>query len=103
MKKTLLTPLLATLFLLGGLSTAQADAPPKEALCKSCHGPGGAKPLVPAYPKLNGQTKEYLISSMKAYKAGQRQGGMSMVMTQQAKMLSDEEIVALAEYYSKQP
>lgn len=81
---------------------AQANPPAKEASCRACHGAGGAAPIMPAYPKLNGQNKEYLISAIKAYKADQRKGGMSMVMTAQAKMLSEADILALAEYYASQ-
>ncbi len=77
-------------------------APPKEALCKACHGAGGAAPIAPNYPKLNGQNKEYLVASMKAYKAGDRKGGLAAVMVGQAKALSDAEIDALAAYYAAQ-
>jgi cytochrome c len=55
------------------------------------------------YPKLNGQNKDYLVSSMKAYKSGQRQGGMAAVMAGQASGLSDAEINELAAYYASQP
>lgn len=77
-----------------------ADAPPKEALCKACHGAGGGAPIAPNYPKLNGQNKAYLVSSMKAYRAGERKGGLAVAMTAQASSLTDAEIDALAAYYS---
>jgi cytochrome c len=78
------------------------DAPAKEATCRACHGASGAAPMMNSYPKLNGQNKAYLTQSLKAYKAGQRSGGMAAVMVGQAKMLSDQEIEQLAEYYSSQ-
>jgi len=43
------------------------------------------------------------VSSLKAYKAGSRQGGMAGVMTAQSMSLSDADIDALASYYSSQP
>lgn len=83
---------------------AEADAAPpqKEMACRACHGIGGNKPLTPSYPILAGKDKEYLVNSLNAYKSGERTGGLAAVMTGQAKMLSDEDIDALAEYYSKQ-
>ncbi|WMS86763.1 c-type cytochrome [Pleionea litopenaei] len=93
---------IAAVFVTAPLALPAAEAPAKEAVCKACHGEGGKKPLMGAYPKLAGQNKEYLVSSLKAYRDGQRQGGQSAVMTGQAKMLSDDDINALAEYYSKQ-
>lgn len=79
-----------------------AAAPAKEAICKTCHGAGGGKPIMDTYPKLNGQNKGYLISAMKAYKTGDRKGGMAAVMVAQSASLSDKEIEELATYYSTQ-
>jgi len=82
---------------------AVAAEPAKEMVCRACHGAGGAAPIMGLYPKLNGQNKDYLVSSMKAYKSGQRQGGMAAVMAGQASGLSDAEINELAAYYASQP
>ncbi len=76
--------------------------PEKELTCRACHGAGGGAPIAPSYPKLNGQNKDYLVSSLKAYRDGQRAGGMAVVMTAQASQLSDADIEALAAYYSSQ-
>jgi cytochrome c len=83
-------------------TAAWADAPAKEAACRACHGAKGAAPIVPSYPKLNGQNKEYLISALKAYKAGDRKGGLAAAMAAQTMSLSDDDIKALAEYYAAQ-
>lgn len=91
-----------TLLLFGSHVVVAAEAPPKEALCRACHGASGAAPIMDAYPKLNGQNKGYLVSSLKAYRAKQRTGGLASVMIAQAAMLNDDEINALAEYYSAQ-
>jgi len=71
----------------------------KSVICAACHGPEGVS-AAPIYPNLKGQKETYLISTLKAYKAGVRGGGMSMLMSPQAAMLSDADIVNLAAYYS---
>ena len=71
----------------------------KSAVCAVCHGASGVS-AVPIYPNLKGQKEAYLVSSLKAYKAGQREGGMAMLMSPQAAMLSDADIANLAAYYS---
>lgn len=82
-------------------SASIAQAPPKAALCDSCHGKDGAQPILPSYPAIAGQNKEYLVSSLKAYKAGERKNTMAAVMTGQAAALTDEEIEALSAYYAE--
>jgi cytochrome c553 len=84
------------------LESAFAQAPAKAAVCVACHGVGGAKPLTPNYPKLNGQNKAYLADSLKAYRSGDRKAGLAAIMAGQAAGLSDADINELAEYYSKQ-
>ena len=81
---------------------SEAKAPAKEAMCQTCHGKNGASPILPNYPKLNGQNKAYLVESLKAYKNGQRTGGLTAVMTAQAAMLTEAEMNELAEYYANQ-
>lgn len=71
----------------------------KAAMCATCHGVDGIA-LMPAYPNLAGQNEEYLISSMKAYRDKQRQGGMAVIMQMQAAQLSDDDIADLAAYYA---
>lgn len=71
----------------------------KSAVCAACHGASGVS-AIPTYPNLAGQKKGYLVSSMKAYKAKQRSGGMAAVIQAQAAGLSDADIENLAEYYS---
>ncbi len=73
----------------------------KVAVCVACHGEGGKKPAAPIYPRLAGQTSEYLASSLIAYREGQRQGGMAAMMSPQAATLSDEDIADIAAYYAQ--
>ncbi|WGV99652.1 cytochrome c [Vibrio sp. YMD68] len=71
----------------------------KAAICAACHGADGMA-MIPGYPHLKGQNEQYLVSSMKAYKDKQRNGGLATVMQAQASLLSDEDIANLAAYYS---
>ncbi|MBY6195293.1 c-type cytochrome [Marinobacter hydrocarbonoclasticus] len=74
----------------------------KAAVCAACHGQNGIS-QVPIYPNLAGQKEQYLVASLKAYKAGQRQGGQAPVMQGQATALSDADIANLAAYYASLP
>ncbi len=85
-----------------GCSLAEGDAEAgkaKSVLCMSCHGPRGIS-AVPIYPNLAGQEEQDLVSALKAYRAGERKGGRSALMTPMAKPLSDADIDNLAAYYS---
>ena len=84
------------------LANAQAETPTKEITCRACHGAAGAAPIAPNYPKLNGQNKGYLVNALKAYRDGNRKGGLAGAMVAQAAQLSDADIEVLAAYYSSQ-
>lgn len=98
MKKGLIT---ALLFLAPMMSHAgdAAAGKAKAAPCAICHGNDGIS-ASPMYPNLKGQKEAYLVSSMKAYKASQRQGGLAAVMNAQMANLSEADIADLAAYYS---
>ncbi|MCN4143923.1 MAG: cytochrome c [Thiohalomonas sp.] len=71
------------------------------AVCMGCHGlQGEGKDAIngqPAFPRIAGQIKDYLIKSVNDYKADKRNDPM---MSAIAKGLSDTEIVNIASYYS---
>lgn len=99
MNKILVTAVMA-LGVSFGASAADASAgKAKSAICAACHGADGIA-VIDGYPNLAGQNEKYLISSMKAYKTKQRNGGLAAVMQAQASMLSDEDIANLAAYYA---
>jgi cytochrome c553 len=52
------------------------------------------------YPNLAGQKEMYLVNALKAYKTGQRTGGMAPVMSGQAMALSDADINNVSAYFS---
>jgi cytochrome c553 len=68
-------------------------------VCTACHGADGNTPLQPDFPKLGGQHYDYLLHSLKAYKAGVRK---NPIMQPLAKALSRREMEELAGYYAGQ-
>jgi len=85
------------------ISTARAaDAAAgktKAAACIACHGEDGVG-TIDIYPNLAGQKQAYLVSAIKAYKNGQRTGGLTAVMQPMVGTLSDDDIADIAAYYS---
>jgi cytochrome c len=86
---------------LSGSAVAQ-DGPTlyKSKTCIACHGPDGAKPILPTYPKIAGQNKDYAIAQMKDIKSGARANGQSAAMKGVMHLVSDEEIAILGEWLS---
>lgn len=70
----------------------------KYVQCASCHGADGRSTVIEQYPKIGGQTGAYVVSALKAYRDGRRQGTYAAIMAEVAKPLSDEDIARLAEY-----
>ena len=71
-----------------------------EKLCMTCHGNEGKAPIMPLYPKVNGQSKEYTAAQIKMIKDGTRAGGLTAAMKALVATLTDEEIDAISEYLS---
>lgn len=71
-----------------------------EKACGTCHGPRGDAPILSTYPKIAGQNTPYLVRQMNDFKSGDRDNAASIAMRGIAEALSDDEIVALAEYLS---
>ncbi len=67
-----------------------------QAVCQTCHGLDG-KATVPMAANLSGQQKEYLIAQLEAYRSGKRKHEQMAIV---AKLLSDEDIENVAEWYS---
>jgi cytochrome c553 len=99
MKKLIIASLILALPSFAFAAGDAAAGKAKSAVCAACHGANGIS-MAPIYPNLKGQQEAYIISSLKAYKAGQRQGGMSAIMSPQAMALSDADMANLAAYYS---
>lgn len=67
--------------------------------CHGCHGVEGYKNAYPSYhvPKIGGQSTEYLIGSLNAYKQGTRK---HPTMQAQAQSFSDQDIADIAAFLS---
>ena len=99
MKKLLLASLILILPTMVSAADIAAGKAKALAVCSACHGADGIS-VAPIYPNLKGQKEAYIISSLKAYKAGQRKGGMSMIMKPQVVGLSATDMENVAAYYA---
>ena len=84
----------------GLANAADGEALFKEKTCIACHGAEGKKPLLPIYPKLAGQNKDYMIQQMTDIKSGKRANGQAAAMKGIMHLVSEEEIKVLADYLS---
>lgn len=66
--------------------------------CTACHGPNGKGMGSAQFPAVGGQQIDYTINQLKAFRAGQRKNDPNGMMRGAAKNLTDEQIVALANY-----
>ena len=72
----------------------------KTAMCAGCHGIAGFRTAYPEtyrVPKLGGQNPGYIVSALKAYKAGDRK---HPTMRAIAASLTEKDMADLAAYYS---
>ncbi len=79
---------------------ADAGRQKAVAICSGCHGVPGMRaafPEVYQVPKISNQNEAYLLSALKAYKAGER---YNQTMKAQASALTDKEMADLAAYYA---
>ncbi|MDM8569618.1 c-type cytochrome [Thiotrichales bacterium HSG1] len=72
----------------------------KSKTCWSCHGKDAKTPLLPAYPKIAGQNKDYALVQMKDIKSGVRSNGQSAGMKGIMMLVNDEEMEIIAEWLS---
>jgi cytochrome c553 len=113
MKIPTLTRTLGVLLALAcaGAFAQQSDKPGEKAggsphfvsMCVGCHGIPyyqTAFPQVYHVPKIAGQSRQYIVNALKAYKAGDRS---HPTMQGIAKSLSDDDMAALAAYYGAAP
>lgn len=69
--------------------------------CATCHGATGNEPILPTYPRIGGQNRDYLVRQMQDIKSGARDNGQSVAMRALVTNLSDADIVAIADYLSQ--
>src|SRR5690242_8647245 len=101
MKKSLLLvlALAASALTLQVYADDAADAgKAKAAVCGACHGVDGNS-ASPQFPKLAGQNASYIQAQLANFKSGKRQNA---IMSGQAANLSDQDMAAVAAYFSAQ-
>ena len=74
----------------------------KAKVCHTCHGENGATPTAPIYPKVAGQSKDYILTQMKDIRDGKRANGMAAVMKATVAAVTDEEFDAIATWLASQ-
>ena len=68
----------------------------KAQTCVVCHGPNGIS-ANPIWPTLAGQHEDYLLQALNAYRDGSRK---DPVMSAQAALIAEEDVVLLAKYFA---
>ncbi len=68
----------------------------RASACFACHGPEGLS-LNPKYPNLAGQSAEYLIKQLNAFRSGDRK---DTVMTPMASLMSDTDVENVAAFFA---
>lgn len=66
--------------------------------CQACHGPAGAGTAGIGYPQVGGQYVEYTLAQLRAFKDGSRTNDDKSLMRSIVAQMSDEDIVAVANY-----
>ena len=96
---------------ISGLAESHAEAPEvAQRVCSTCHGAGGVS-LNPLAPTLAGQPYTLIEDNLLAFRSGQRScspqradgspsAALAQTMCAQVRDLGDEQIAALARYYS---
>ncbi len=105
--RSLLTPVCVALaFGCGSTALAQGALDGaklfQDKTCWSCHGKDAKTPIMPAYPRLAGQSADYALQQMKDIKSGARNNGQSAAMKGVMGLVSDDEMKAIADWLSKQ-
>ena len=88
---------LSLTFSLFAQSVIAADVTGLSSRCVSCHGVKGISSN-PLYPNLAGQKAAYLLKQMRDFQKGERKDPVMNAMVQG---LSEQDMDALAEFYSK--
>lgn len=70
------------------------------AACGACHSPTGQGNALAGFPRLSGQHAEYTAAQLQAFRSGTRNNDAERIMRDNAELLSDAEIEAVASYIS---
>ncbi|WP_127142675.1 c-type cytochrome [Pelagibacterium montanilacus] len=83
--------------LAGAVQAQETDASVLAGTCANCHGTDGVSPG--SIPSIAGQPYAVLIAQLQAFKAGEVPG--ATIMTRIASGYTDEELEAIARYFSE--
>lgn len=70
----------------------------KSKTCFTCHGKDGKTPILPGYPNIAGQDRDYVLQQMIDIKSGARSNSQSAAMKGVMGLVSEEEMQAIADY-----
>lgn len=79
------------------LTAQESDYDKLRNMCIACHGVTGTSPFS-SIPNLQWQNSQYLEAQLFNFKSGQRQ---DITMTKVAKLLNNEDISKLAQYFNQ--
>ena len=93
-------PILVLLLTLPAAVCAAGDGESlyKTKTCFTCHGKDGKTPIMPGYPNIAGQNRDYVLQQMLDIKSGARSNGQSAAMKGVMGLVSEAEMEALADY-----
>ena len=74
----------------------------KAEVCVACHGAGGNVPIAD-YPKIAGQSRKYLLQTMREYANGKRVNAAMNAQMSGLSGLTDQDLQDLAAYFAAQP
>ncbi len=98
--KVILTSAFVSLLMAPSTFAADGKSLYTAKVCHTCHGAEGKKPIMPIYPKLAGQSEQYLFNQMKDIKSGKRANGMAEFMKGIIANVSDSDFKAISKYLS---
>jgi len=72
-------------------------------ICNTCHGADAKTPTMKTYPKLAGQSEEYLLQQMKDFKSGARTNSQAALMKAMLASVTEDEMKVLSTYIASLP
>lgn len=101
-KSGLLAGIGSALVVIGATSQARGFELKAEVVrCEGCHGLNGRADVMQNNGRIAGQNQAYLLYILRQYRAGRLAGVNAAIMTYAVKQLSDDDLGALARYYSQ--
>lgn len=68
------------------------------AACSGCHGPAGLGNPLAKFPRISGQHADYIVKTLKDFRAGNRANDPNGMMRGVAQRMTDDEIAAVAQF-----